>query len=198
MANHVTNNISVVGNEDVENKMNELLEQLEDIPYSDTGAFAKVFYNNPELGEGGGTMNSWAGKNIGAKWAYFEHRQDTMDFQVTSAWYPVTAFAMNLYNQLVELDPEVAVELRYEDETYDPVGAILVYDKHIFQEEDENFEYPDEEDYEDDYDEYDNATMNFMDSIGDYQNDIVDKGYTTIKNGEGNPFVFEEMSTETV
>ena len=107
-------------------------------------------------------------------------------------------FAMNLYNQLVGLDPEVAVELRYEDETYDPVGAILVYDKHIFQEEDANFEYPDEEDYEDDYDEYDNATMNFMDSIGDYQNDIVDKGYTTIKNGEGNPFVFEEMSTETV
>ena len=51
MANHITNNISVVGNEDVENKMNELLEQLEDIPYSDT-AFSKVFYKNPELGEG--------------------------------------------------------------------------------------------------------------------------------------------------
>ena len=83
---------------------------------------------------------------------HFEHRQDTMDFQVTSAWYPVKEFAMNLYNQLVDLDSEVAVEVRYEDETYEPVGGILVYDGHIFQEEDHEFEYPDEEDFEDDYD----------------------------------------------
>ena len=192
MANHVTNNISVVGNEFVEAKMVDLLDKVEDLPYADTGGFAKVFYKNPELGEGGATMNSWAGNNIGAKWAHFEHRQDTMDFQVTSAWYPVKEFAMNLYNQLVDLDSEVAVEVRYEDETYEPVGGILVDNDHIFQEEDHEFEYPDEEDYEDDYDEYDNATMVFMDAIGDYQSDVIVKGYSKIKNGEGNPFVFEE------
>jgi len=70
--------------------------------------------------------------------------------------------------------------------------------KHIYAEEDVDFEYPDEDEYEDDYDEYDNATMNFMDTIGEYQSDVIHRGYTTIKNGEGNPFVFEEMSTETV
>jgi hypothetical protein len=118
MANHVSNNISVIGNEFVEAKMVDLLEKVEQLPYADTGGFAKVFYKNPELGDGGGTMNSWAGNNIGAKWAHFEHRQDTMDFQVTSAWYPVKEFAMNLYNQLVDLDSEVAVEVRYEYETY--------------------------------------------------------------------------------
>ena len=58
------------------------------------------------------------------------------EIKVTSAWYPVKEFTMNLYNLLVELDPEVAVENRYEDETYDPVGGILVYKNQLFMDED--------------------------------------------------------------
>ena len=114
MANHVSNNIRVVGNEKVTNKMNEYIDLLDSLEYSDTGGFAKVFYSDPELGEGGGTMNSWATENIGPKWAYFEHTIDDNEIKVTSAWYPVREFMMHLYNLLVKLDPDVAIENRYD------------------------------------------------------------------------------------
>ena len=86
MANHVSNNIRVVGNEKVQERMNEYIQTLEELDYADTGGFAKTFYKSPELGEGGGTMNSWAGENIGSKWAYFEHTIDDNEIKVTSAW----------------------------------------------------------------------------------------------------------------
>ena len=83
MANHVSNNIRVIGNEKVQERMNEYIQALEELDYSDTGGFAKTFYKSPELGEGGGTMNSWAGENIGSKWAYFEHTIDDNEIKVT-------------------------------------------------------------------------------------------------------------------
>lgn len=198
MANHVSNNIRVVGNEKVTERMNEYIEALEKLEYSDTGGFAKIFYKNPEVGEGGGTMNSWAGENIGAKWSYFEHTIDDNEIKVTSAWYPVKEFTMHLYNLLVELDPEVAVENRYEDETYEPVGGILVYKNQIFMDEDNDFEFPDEDDMESE-EVYEDAMMNFYDSVGETQNAFIDAGYSYINNGDGDPFVFTETeaSTET-
>ena len=196
MANHVSNNIRVVGNEKVMERMGEYIQALEELEYSDTGGFAKTFYKTPELGEGGGTMNSWAGENIGSKWAYFEHTIDDDEIKVTSAWYPVKEFTMNLYNLLVELDPEVAVENRYEDETYDPVGGILVYKNQLFMDEDTDMEFPDEDDMEDE-EEYEDAMMNFYDSVGETQNSLIDTGYIYINNGEGDPFVFTETEPKT-
>jgi len=198
MANHVSNNIRVVGNEKVQERMNEYIQALEELEYSNTGGFAKIFYKNPEIGEGGGTMNSWAGENIGAKWAYFEHTIDDNEIKVTSAWYPVKEFTMHLYNLLVELDPDVAVENRYEDETFEPVGGILVYKNHIFMDEDNDFEFPDEDDMENE-EEYEDAMMELYESVGETQDAFIDAGYTYINNGDGDPFVFTETeaSTET-
>lgn len=198
MANHVSNNIRVVGNEKVQERMNEYIQALEELEYSNTGGFAKIFYKNPEIGEGGGTMNSWAGENIGAKWAYFEHTIDDNEIKVTSAWYPVKEFTMHLYNLLVELDPDVAVENRYEDETFEPVGGILVYKNHIFMDEDNDFEFPDEDDMENE-EEYEDAMMELYESVGETQNAFIEAGYAYINNGDGDPFVFTETeaSTET-
>ena len=195
MANHVSNNIRVIGNEKVQERMNEYIEALEALDYSDTGGFAKTFYKSPELGEGGGTMNSWAGENIGSKWAYFEHTIDDNEIKVTSAWHPVKEFTMHLYNLLVELDPEVAVENRYEDETFEPVGGILVYKNQIFMDEDNDFEWPDEDEMENE-DEYEDAMMNLYDEVGQTQDGFIEVGYTHINNGEGDPFVFTETKTE--
>ena len=195
MANYVSNNIRVIGNEKVQERMNEYIQALEELDYSDTGGFAKTFYKSPELGEGGGTMNSWAGENIGAKWAYFEHTIDDNEIKVTSAWHPVKEFTMHLYNLLVELDPEVAVENRYEDETYDPVGGILVHKNQIFMGEDSDFEYPDEDEMDDEQD-YDDAMMDFYDSVGETQDSFINTGYAYIENGEGDPFIFTETKTE--
>ena len=196
MANHVTNNITVIGNQKVQEKMNEYIDTLEQLEYADTGGFAKTFYNKPLLGEGGGTMNSWAGENVGAKWAYYEHQIDDNQIQVTSAWYPVKEFTMHLYNLLVEIDEDVAVENRYNDETYDPIGGILIYKKQIFEEEDVDMEYPDEDEM-DSEEEYEDAMMNFYEEVGDTQDNIIRTGYTYIENGEGNPFMFKETETVT-
>ncbi len=196
MANHVSNNIRVIGNEKVQERMNEYIQTLEELDYGDTGGFAKTFYKSPELGEGGGTMNSWAGENIGAKWAHFEHTIDDNEIKVISAWHPVKEFTMHLYNLLVELDPEVAVENRYEDETYDPVGGVLVYKNHIFMDEDIDFEYPDEDEMENE-EEYEDAMMNLYDEVGQTQDGFIEIGYTHINNGDGDPFVFTETKAET-
>ena len=96
---------------------------------------------------------------------------------------------MHLYNLLVELDPDVAVENRYEDESYDPVGGILVYKNHIFMDEDNDFEYPDEDEMDEDED-YDDMMMNFYDSIGQTQDGFINVGYMKIDNGEGNIYVY--------
>jgi len=195
MANHVSNNIRVVGNEKVTNKMNEYIDLLDSLEYSDTGGFAKIFYKNPHISENGGTFNSWAGENLGAKWAYFEHTIDDNEIKVTSAWHPVKEFTMHLYNLLVELDPDVAVENRYEDEGYDPVGGILVYKNQIFADEDEDFEYPDEDDMENE-EAYEDAMMELYDSVGMTQDAFIERGYAFINDGEGDPFVFTETKTE--
>jgi hypothetical protein len=196
MANYVSNNITVVGNEKVTERMNEYISSLEKLDYSDTGGFAKTFYQNPVLGEGGGTMNNWAAENIGAKWAYFEHTIDENQIMVTSAWYPAKEFTMHLYNLLVELDEDVAVENRFNDETYEPVGGILVYKNQIFEGEDNDFEFPDEDEMEDE-DTYEDAMMNFYESAGDAQDSFIETGYVYINNGEGNPFMFTETEKQT-
>lgn len=196
MANYVSNNITVVGNEKVTERMNEYINSLEKLDYSDTGGFAKTFYKNPELGEGGGTMNSWAAENIGAKWAYFEHTIDENQIMVTSAWHPAKEFTMHLYNLLVELDEDVAVENRFNDETYDPTGGILVYKNQIFEDEDSDFEFPDEDEMEDE-DSYEDAMMNFYEEMGDFQDDCIKSGYDAINDGVGNPFMFTETEKQT-
>ena len=184
MANYVSNDITVVGNEKVQVRMNEYIDALEKLEYSDTAGFAKTFYQTPELGEGGGTINSWAGENIGAKWAYFEHTIDDNRIMVTSAWSPVKEFTIHLYNLLVDLDPEVSVENRFNDETYDPTGGILVYKNHVFEDEESDFEYPDEDEIDEDMD-YDDAMMDFYGEIGDFQDNCISRGYEIINEGGG-------------
>jgi|TARA_R110000868_G_scaffold83904_2_gene236829 hypothetical protein len=195
MANHVKNNIRIVGNEKVKETVEKYLDALEELSYADTGGFAKIFYKNPEIGEGGGTMNTWANNNIGSKWAYMDEIIDDMEFQVTSAWYPTKEFTLHLYNLLVEIDPNVAVENRFEDETYDPVGCILVYKNQMFMDEDTDFEYPDEDEMESD-NSYEDAMTELYDSVGMTQNAFIERGYNIINDGEGNPFEFKEMATQ--
>ena len=198
MANYVSNDITVVGNEKVQERMNQYVKTLENLEkYSDTGGFASTFYKHPNVSEGGGTMNTWAYDNIGAKWAYFEHTIDDSRIMVTSAWEPVKEFTMHLYNLLVELDPEVAVENRFNDEGYDPVGGMLVYKNHMYYDEDSDFEYPDEDEMDEDED-YEVATMNFYEEISDFQDDCIARGYEIINEGGGETINYKETEEETV
>lgn len=196
MANYLKSMIEVHGNEEVVKKVDELLEGVE---YSDVTSFAKNFYNEVEMGESGeGVLNSWSVDNLGSKWTYLYDIQGDGAFSVESAWYPPLRFFVHLYNMLVELDPEVFIEVRYEDESYNPVGAVVIKkdsdgDPVIYQDEDEEMEYPDEDDYwnddEDDvdYDAYDDATMNFMEELAERQDEMIVFCHDMISDGDGEP-----------
>ena len=77
----------------------------------------------------------------------------------------------------MELDPEVFIEVMYEDEGFDPIGAVVIKkDKDgtpcIWQEEDDEMEDP-TEDMDWDDEEYEQTQMDFMDSLYERQREMV-------------------------
>jgi hypothetical protein len=70
---------------------------------------------------------------------------------------------------LVEMDSNVFIEVQYEDEGYDPIGAIVIKKDVdgtpcIWVEEDDEMENPaDDMDWDDE--DYDEVQMEFMDSL---------------------------------
>lgn len=189
MANNVTNNIRVIGNEKVQERFNRYVESLKDLNYGDIVGFAKVFYKNPNISEDGDIVYEWTEENLGSEWAHFEHVMEENEIKVTSAWNKATNFTIHLYNLLVELDPEVAVENRFEDESYENVGGMLVHKGFTYSDE-EYFEYPDE-DYEDEESSTD-VEMKFYDEIGNFQNTCILDGYTSIESGFAEPITYAE------
>ena len=174
MANNLKSMIEVHGNEDVVKKLDEILEGVE---YGHIASFAKGFYDNVEMSEDGGVMNSWSIDNLGSKWTYLEDIQGDGAFSIESAWYPPLDFFKHLYRMLVEIDPEVFIEVMYEDEGYDPIGAVVIKkDKDgtpcIWQEEDDEMEDP-TEDMDWDDEEYEQTQMDFMDSLYERQRELV-------------------------
>ena len=174
MANYLKSMIEVHGNEDVVKKVDELLEGVE---YSDVNTFAKAFYNDVEVSENEGVLNTWSMENLGPKWTYLYDIQGDGAFSVESAWYPPIKFFIHLYNILVDIDPEVFIEVMYEDEGYDPIGAVVIKkDKDgtacIWQEEDDEMEDPTVDmDWEDE--EYEQTQMDFMESLYERQREMV-------------------------
>jgi len=174
MANNLKSMIEVHGNEEVLKKVDELLEGVE---YSDITSFANGFYNDVEMGESGGVLNTWSVENLGTKWTLLYDIQGDGAFSIESAWYPPIKFFIHLYNLLVEVDPEVFIEVTYEDETYSPIGAVVIKkDKDgtpcIWQEEDDEMEDP-TVDMDWDDEEYEDTQMEFMDSVYERQHELV-------------------------
>src|SRR6056300_2008822 len=174
MANNLKSMIEVHGNEDVVKKVDELLEGVK---YSDVTSFAQAFYENVEVTENNGVLNTWSADNLGSKWTYLYDIMGDGEFSVESAWYPPIKFFIHLYNLLVEIDPEVFIEVMYEDEFYQPIGAVVIKkDKDgtpcIWQEEDDEMEDPTEDmDWEDE--EYEQTQMDFMESLYERQREMV-------------------------
>ena len=174
MANNLKSMIEVHGNEEVVNKLDELLKGVE---YSDVNTFAKAFYGDVEEGENGGVLNTWSMENLGPKWTYLYDIQGDGAFSVESAWYPPIKFFIHLYRLLVDIDPEVFIEVMYEDEGYDTIGAVVIKkDKDgtpcIWQEEDDEMEDP-TVDMDWDDEEYEQTQMDFMDSLYERQREMV-------------------------
>ena len=174
MANNLKSIIEVHGNEEVTKKVDSLVE---DIKYSDVTSFAKAFYENVEVTENDGVLNTWSVDNLGPKWTYLYDKIGDGSFSTESAWYPPLKFFKHLYEMLMEIDPDVFIEVTYEDETYNPIGAIVLKkDKDgtpcYYQEEDDEMEDPTEDmDWEDE--EYEQAQEDFMESIYERQREMM-------------------------
>ena len=57
MANNLKSMIKVIANEEAIANLESRIDKLE---YSDVTSLAQTFYDNVELGESGGVMNSWS------------------------------------------------------------------------------------------------------------------------------------------
>jgi hypothetical protein len=174
MANYLKSMVEVHANEETIKYLDGLLDKAND---GEITTFAQTFYDNVEVAESGGVLNTWSIDNLGPKWTYLYDIQGDGAFSVESAWYPPIKFFIHLYNILVELDPEVFIEVMYEDEGFDPIGAVVIKkDKDgtpcIWQEEDDEMEDP-TEDMDWDDEEYEQTQMDFMDSIYERQREMV-------------------------
>jgi hypothetical protein len=174
MANYMKSMVEVHANEETIKYLDGLLDKAND---GEITTFAQTFYDDVELGESGGVMYSWASDKMGPKWTYMEDITGDGSFTLTSAWYPPTQFFIHLYNMLVEMDPNVFIEVQYEDEGYDPIGAIVIKKDVdgtpcIWVEEDDEMEDPTvDKDWEDE--DYDDVQMEFMESLYERQQEML-------------------------
>jgi len=184
MANTVSNYLQIVGTDEVKNEMDSLFMNAGG--YADTDQFVNTFYGtNFE----GGVKFDWMYDNVGTKWIYIENEIDLGNWNISSANYTPKDFWIHLYKLAVKIDPNVEIEVKYQDESYEPVGGFVVKKDHEgnpawSQEEDYDMEDPTESmDWDDE--DYDSVQMNFMEDIDDAMEHCMNYAHDTVWSGEG-------------
>lgn len=121
----------------------------------------------------------WMIENVGAKWCFVHDWQiedDIIDLTFDSAWYPPEELFHEIADWFTKRG-EFEMEARSEDEAYLHVsgGYANQNGSEFIMEDDDLPEYPDEDDFEDNKDEYayDEAVENFYDKISDIKDDLV-------------------------
>lgn len=172
MANNLRSNIVIKGNDKVSDMMKTRIDRCENLTKekNEIFGFASAFYNNVETSDDGvSVMNSWSNDNLGSKWTYLSDVMDDLEFTIESAWYPPKEFFTHLYKLCYELDNDCEIEVTYEDESYNPIGA-FVFKKDldgtpcVWQEEDNDIEDP-TVDMDFDDEDYEQTQMEFMESL---------------------------------
>lgn len=186
MANNLKSMINVIANDEA---VAMLEEKLKGIKYGDIASFAKAFYENVEMSGNDGVMNSWSIENLGSKWTYFSDNWGGGEFVIESAWHAPKEFYIHLYKMMAEIDPEVVVEVKYEDESYNPVGAFLIKKDEEgnamwAQNEDDELEDPTTEmDWDDE--EFEEAQLDFMDEVSSSQDRMLELCHEQIDGNDG-------------
>jgi hypothetical protein len=190
MANNVTNIIRIVANDEAVESIDARFDSAGG--YGETTDFVKAFYENPELTESGAVLNNWSLDHVGAKWIYVENSIDAGEWNIQSANHAPHEFFERLFQLVTEIDPDGQIEVRFNDETYSPVGAML-FKKDTdglprwYEVEDYDFENPtDDMDWDDEG--YEEAQMEFMDSVYEFHEDSMIECHNMIDIGEGNEF----------
>jgi len=178
MANNLKSFVTIKGNDESIKLIDSMVDNVNNND-SDTPvtAFATAFYNDVELTEDRSVLNTWSNENLGSKWTTLYDVQNDGEFSIESAWYPPKQFFIHLYNLCVELDENVEIEVTYEDETYSPIGAIVIKKDRdgtpcIWQEEDNDIENP-LEDMDWDDEKYDDTSHEFYESLYENQQSLL-------------------------
>ena len=121
----------------------------------------------------------WMTENVGAKWCFVHDWQvdeDIIDLTFDSAWYPPEELFHELADWFIKRG-EFEMEARSEDEAYLHVsgGYANQNGSEFIMEDDDLPEYPDEDDFEDNKDQYayDEAVENFYDKISEIKDDLI-------------------------
>ena len=184
MANNLKSFVEVKGNEKVVKLIDSFIDKV-NVNDSDSPitAFATAFYDDVDLTEDRGVLNTWSYDKLGSKWTTLYDVIDQGAFSIESAWYPPKKFFIHLYNLCFPLDNEVVIEVKYEDETFDPVGALVI--KTLTHEGDEGEVsegrlWVEETEMEDptvdmdwDHEDYDQTQMDFYDSVAETQDNLL-------------------------
>ncbi|MEN8857655.1 MAG: hypothetical protein ABF260_06280 [Flavobacteriaceae bacterium] len=185
MANHLKSFIEVKGNEEVLKLVDSLVDKVNYSNEDAIVAFAKAFYDDVALGENGrSVMNEWSYENLGPKWTQLCDVQGKGMFSIESAWYPPKQFFFHLFNLCFPLDNNVVIEVKYEDEGFDPVGAMalkagmtedeneeLVLAGHVWGEETVLEDPTVDMDWEDE--DYDQTQMEFYETLAETQDKLL-------------------------
>lgn len=187
MANNLKSMINVIANDEA---VAMLEKKLVGIKYGNIASFAQGFYENVKMSDTDGVMNDWSIENLGSKWTYFSDNWGGGEFVIESAWYAPKEFYIHLYKMMVEIDPEVVIEVKYEDESYNPVGAFLIKkdeegDAMWAQNEDDELEDP-TVDMDWDDEEFEEAQLDFMDEVSSAQERMLELCHEQIDDLDGN------------
>jgi len=200
MANNLKSFVTIKGNEEVTKLIDSLVDKVNDNDSdSPVTAFATAFYDEVELTEDRGVLNTWSNENLGSKWTTLYDAIDEGEFSIEAAWYPPKQFFIHLYNLCVKVDGNVEIEVTYEDETYSPIGAIVIKKDRdgtpcMWEEEDNDIENP-LEDMDWDDEKYDETSEEFYESLYDNQQSLLGLCHELVVT-DGEP-IDELTETET-
>jgi hypothetical protein len=116
MANHVENQITVIGNQAALAEFQHIFSNIED------GIKTASFL--PPSNDDDYQSRNWMIEHVGAKWAYIEDAEENW-VKIVSAWSSIFPFVQQLGSHLQSLDPSVRLELTYIDEAYNFAGAAV-------------------------------------------------------------------------
>jgi|TARA_B100001093_G_C26841393_1_gene1020741 hypothetical protein len=196
MANNLKSFVTIKGNDESIKLIDSMVDNVNNNDSdSSVAAFAMAFYNDVELTEDRGVLNTWSNENLGSKWTKLCDVQNDGEFSIESAWYPPKQFFIHLYNLCVELDENVEIEVTYEDETYSPIGAIVIKKDRdgtpcMWEEEDNDIENP-LEDMDWDDEKYDEVSEEFYESLYENQQSLLGLCHELVVT-DGEPILEQE------
>ena len=120
----------------------------------------------------------WMIENVGAKWCFVHDwfiEDDLIELTFDSAWYPPEELFHELADWFTKRG-EFTMEAKSEDEAYLHVsgGYANQHGSEFICEDDGLPEYPDDEDFNDQY-EYDEAVEKFYDDINDIKENLINE-----------------------